>query len=147
MPFQKIRLKAVRPFDYKENPDALGEHLKRRRIQLGQRQRDAAEAIQCGSWTWIGWEKHGVEPAVRFIPHIIDWLGYDPFPEGKIFAEQLTWRRKKAGLTRAAFAELLGLNYSTVEQWEHGVCRPNDDNLAKVSLVLKLSTGIANDVE
>jgi len=100
------------------------------------RQKDLALATNAGVWTVITWEKHDVEPSVKFIPAIIEWLGYDPFPVGETFGEQVTWKRKKAGLTRQRLAKRLGMNYGSIEQWERDVCKPLPTNLRKLERLI-----------
>lgn len=38
----------------------------------------------------------------------------------------------EGGFSRSEFAERLGLNCSTAEQWERGVCRPSNENMVKL---------------
>ncbi len=64
-------------------PVSLGDHLKKRRMDLGITQKEAAHRIGAGQFTVINWEKGRTEPAVRFLPAIMPFLGYDPFPEGR----------------------------------------------------------------
>lgn len=119
-----------------ENPQTLGEHLKKRRVGQNLRQVDVAKVLGANTWTYITWEKHKAEPTGKFVPRIIKWLGYDPFPVGKTFGEKLRWKRKKAGLTRQGLANQLGLNYGSVEQWERDICRPLPENLRELERVV-----------
>ena len=52
--------------------------MKKLRLDLGLLQRDVAGRIGVSAWTIANWEKGKTEPAVRFIPHILAFLGYDP---------------------------------------------------------------------
>ena len=105
----------------------MGQHL---------RQIDVARIMGANAWTYITWEKHEAEPTGKFVPRIIEWLGYDPFPVGETFGEKLSWKRKKAGLTRQELADRLGLNYGSVKQWERDVCRPLPNNLSALEHVV-----------
>lgn len=125
-----------RPQDVVSIPKTVGEHIKYERVRRGLRQKDLALATNAGLWTVITWERHNAEPSVKFIPALIKWLGYDPFPVGETFGEKVKWKRKKVGLTRKAMAKQLRLNYSSVEQWEHDVCRPNEENKKKLEDVV-----------
>jgi transcriptional regulator with XRE-family HTH domain len=58
----------------------LGEHIKRRRLDLGLFQTEVANQIGANPSTIANWEKGNTEPAARFIPAIIGLLGYDPRP-------------------------------------------------------------------
>ena len=75
---------------------------------------DAARIIGANTWTYLLWENDEAQPSARFIPHIITWLGYNPFPEGETLGEKITARRQKHGLTRKQLAKLLSLNVSSV---------------------------------
>lgn len=110
-------------------PQTVGEHIKYERVRRGMRQRDLALATNADVWTVITWEKHGAEPSVKFIPAIIEWLGYDPLPTGETFGEKIRWKRKKAGLTRQQLADRVGLSYCAIEQWERNACKPLPSNL------------------
>jgi DNA-binding XRE family transcriptional regulator len=52
--------------------------MKKRRVDLGLFQREVASQIGADPWTIANWEKGKTKPAVRFIPHILAFLGYDP---------------------------------------------------------------------
>jgi DNA-binding XRE family transcriptional regulator len=42
---------------YPRAPRTLGEHLKKRRCELGLRQKDAAQLLGVNEFTYLGWEK------------------------------------------------------------------------------------------
>lgn len=51
---------------------------------MGQHQRhvDVAQVLGANMWTYITYGKHEAELTGNFVPWIIEWLGYDPFPVG-----------------------------------------------------------------
>ena len=51
-------------------------------MDLGITQKEAARRIGANQWTVINWEKGRTEPAVRFVPRIIQFLGYEPTGRG-----------------------------------------------------------------
>jgi DNA-binding XRE family transcriptional regulator len=57
-----LTLKALRAKDYSENPQTLGEHLKKRRRELGLLQREAAERMGILTETYGNWEKDKSKP-------------------------------------------------------------------------------------
>jgi DNA-binding XRE family transcriptional regulator len=61
----------------------LGEHLRKRRIDLGLTQKEAAQRIGADQWTVINWEQGRTKPAVRFVPRILAFLGFDPQKTGR----------------------------------------------------------------
>ncbi len=80
MPFCKIVLKTQKPLSPK-HPQELntsGDHLRKKLINLGLLQREAAEIIGVTASTIFSWE-HGVEPELIHIPDTIKFLGYIPF--------------------------------------------------------------------
>ena len=106
-------------------PKTLGEHLRRRRMDLGLRQSDVAARIGVGPQTVNYWENGHFNPEVQFVPNIVAFLGYDPFgppPDG--FPAQLKAARIAAGLTRRQLATRLGAHAGTVAEWERGDARP-----------------------
>ncbi|MBO4554573.1 MAG: helix-turn-helix transcriptional regulator [Clostridia bacterium] len=48
------------------------------------------------------------------------------------FAENLRALRKSKGLTQKELADIVGVDQRTVSAWEHGVCEPSFDMLAKL---------------
>ncbi|MBL9185866.1 MAG: helix-turn-helix transcriptional regulator [Opitutaceae bacterium] len=60
------------------NPKTIGEHLKKRRLELGWKQQQVAEAT---GYTWLSvsnWERGVYRPTKKAMLPIIAFLGYDP---------------------------------------------------------------------
>lgn len=104
---EPVSLKINRLLSFKENPETLGEHLKKRRFALGLFQRQVAESFGVRVETYLGWEKHGRIPTSRYVGKVIAWLWYDPFPEPQTF-----------GMSQRELAVHLGIDPSTVAAWE-----------------------------
>jgi transcriptional regulator with XRE-family HTH domain len=77
-----LRGRKPRP-GYPEEPSTVGEHLKKRRLDLGLRQKDVAGELGVNFKTYENWEQGKYEPATRFLPAVIGFLGYDPSPGRK----------------------------------------------------------------
>lgn len=126
MPFCRgvpLHLKALRKKDYSEEPKTLGEHLKKRRKELGLLQREAAERLGCDVFTYINWEKNRTRPiASRFRP-VINFLGHDPMPEPTTLAERLEGKRRATGMTFGQVAERLGWDEGTLTRYLNGTWR------------------------
>jgi DNA-binding XRE family transcriptional regulator len=60
----------------------LGDHIRKRRLNLGLSQREAAHIIGVEQCSVYNWEKRGMNPAQRVQSAIIDFLGYDPSQNG-----------------------------------------------------------------
>ena len=108
-----------------EHPRAWGEHLKRRRLTLGLRQREVAARLGVTTKTYANWE-WGVSQraALRLLPAVIRFLGYDPRPVPETFPERLRFAREGRGLSVQGLAALLGMVPSTILAWEKGSRRP-----------------------
>ena len=81
MPFCHARLAARKPKSG-AYPTALmtyGDHLRAKRLDLGLLQRQVADEIRVDEATIYNWEGHRTEPALRFVPRIIEFLGYCPY--------------------------------------------------------------------
>jgi transcriptional regulator with XRE-family HTH domain len=108
-----------------ENPRTWGEHLKRRRLTLGLRQREVAERLGVTTKTYTNWERGVSQRAtVRSLPEVIRFLGYDPRPAPETFPERLRFAREGRGLSVQGLAALLGIVPSTILAWEKGWRRP-----------------------
>jgi transcriptional regulator with XRE-family HTH domain len=111
----------VKPKDYADQPGSLGEHLKRRRRQLGLLQREVAKLIGCHQDTYINWEKDRTQPvASRFRP-VIELLGYDPSPAP--LAERVQAKRRELGVTFSQVAQYLGWDEGTLARYLNGTWR------------------------
>jgi DNA-binding XRE family transcriptional regulator len=60
--------------------------------------------------TVCNWESNASLPAIRYIPAILQFLGYDPFPPAQTLAERLTTARKVLGLSQQKLALLVGVD-------------------------------------
>ena len=80
LPFCHLRLRGTKPPvpGYPERPKSLGEHIKKRRLDLGLLQREVSAQISVNPWTVANWEKGRTIPAKRFVPKILRFLGYEP---------------------------------------------------------------------
>jgi DNA-binding XRE family transcriptional regulator len=92
-----LTLKALRAKDYAANPQTLGEHLKKRRRELGLLQRQAAEPMGIGTDTYANWEKGKTEPVASQFRPVVAFLGYDLTPAPKTLAERLQTKRRELG--------------------------------------------------
>tara|TARA_R110002073_G_scaffold187409_1_gene346094 strand:- start:5426 stop:5758 length:333 start_codon:yes stop_codon:yes gene_type:complete len=104
----------VRPSEILENPQTIGEHIKRERQLRGLRQCDVAEDLGLNAHTICNWEKGKDIQYPKFYPLIIDWLGYDPFPAPLTSGEELLFSRYRLGLTSRQMALRIGIDQSTL---------------------------------
>lgn len=71
--------------------------------------------------------------AIRNMPKVIEFLGYDPRPAPLGMAARLRHQRETLGLSQVAAAERLGIDPATLRRWERGEKEPVGRFLMKVS--------------
>lgn len=126
MPFCHARLTARKPslLDIQPEPQTWGERIRRRRLELGLLQQEAAEQIRCSVSSVTAWERNRVQPKVSEVPGIIRFLGYAPIEPAEPWSARLSRARQAVGFSRKRLAIELGVDESTVKQWEDGQGRP-----------------------
>ena len=144
MPSCGARLKARKPLPatYPHTLDTLGDHLRKRRLDLGLRQTDVAEQLKVDETTIANWELNRMAPALAFIPKIIRVLGYPPFRTSGGLPKRLRAFRQASGLSQKALARLLGVDPSTVLHWERGTSNPGDEHWTAITQLLPRSPAI-----
>ena len=127
LPFCHLQIQFPRPMlkKYPESPKHIGEHIKKKRLDLGLLQHEAAEEMGVSLWTVINWELGETTPPVWYGPRIIKFLGYDATPEPQNFVGRIWSLRWRLGLKQSELAEELGVSASTVSDWERSRCRPS----------------------
>jgi transcriptional regulator with XRE-family HTH domain len=93
-------------------------------LDLGLSQRDVALRIGVDQTTVYNWETGTATPNLRAIPGVIRFLGYDPTKTGETLGERLRVTRRRLGLSHLELAGRLGVDPSTVLDWETGRHRP-----------------------
>ncbi len=136
LPVGRKTLKAAKPKPYPSVPITLGDHLKRRRIELGLLQRELAKQLGVGEWALRHWERNTTAPAIRFVSRIIAFLGYDPYPVPKSLPDRLRAARRRQGISRRELARRLGLDEETLARWERGTRQPRGKYLTLVERFL-----------
>jgi transcriptional regulator with XRE-family HTH domain len=130
LPFAQVIVKAAKPSSCPKHPTTLGQHLKKRRIELGLLQKEVAEQLGLDECTIGNWEKDRTYPAVRYLPRLIAYLGYDPFPKPQSIGDRLRAKRGSLGLSRKRLAALIGIDDGTLQRYEGGLWRPGPRNQA-----------------
>lgn len=125
-PFCRVTLRRQRPRPsaYPTTVSTIGDHVRRRRLDLGLLQREVAERLGVDHCTVTNWELNRSSPALRSVPRIIGLLGFDPSPPGTSFGERLRAARHRAGCSQEQFARLLGIDPSTLSRWERNLRMP-----------------------
>jgi transcriptional regulator with XRE-family HTH domain len=128
-----VRLnRQVKPAGYPSVLNHLGDHLRKRRLDLGLQLNQAADALGCHATSVANWEAGRREPATRQLPRLIAFLGYDPRPDFETVGGRVRRHRTGLGFSFKAAAEQIGVDPGTLSRWERGRRQPEGKYLAKV---------------
>jgi len=117
---------------YPAELSSLGDHLRKRRLDLGLLQSEAAVQIGVTADCVSEWEGGRSRPDAPLVPKVMDFLGYCPYIPPKTFAEWLRMAREGFGLSQAALARALGIDKGNVSQWERDQTRPWPRTVARL---------------
>ena len=118
----------------------IGDHLRKKRLDLGLLQREVALLLRSTECSVYLWETNRTSPTLPFLPKIVEFLGYFPFDPGWTPGERLIWIRRYLGLSQEAMARRLGVDPGTLGRWESGVREPKGRFLTR--LVRFLGSGV-----
>jgi len=130
--YPHYRLTLPRPFlppkGYPVEPLTIGDHIRKRRLDLGLKQAEVARQIGVTESTVWNWE-HRTEPELRHMPKIIDFLGYVPFecPEDTI--GQLHYFKQVKGLSYNRLGKVMGRDPEQLSDWLSGRHKPCCKNI------------------
>jgi transcriptional regulator with XRE-family HTH domain len=141
-----VTLKALRPKDFADSPQSLGQHLKRRRRELGLLQREAAEQMGILKDTYGNWENGKTEPVAAHFQPVVTFLGYDPSPEARTLAERLGAKRRGLGVTFDQIASHLGWDPATLTRYLNGTWCIPANRMVALELLLSAKTTDLTDV-
>jgi transcriptional regulator with XRE-family HTH domain len=111
LPFYYLTLKARKPRNlaYPENLEMLGDHIRKRRIDLGLHQKDVAALVNATASTVTNWEKGRTTPRLYLLPNGVEFLGYFPIESNATsLGEQIKAYRIREGLSLRRMAKILG---------------------------------------
>ena len=114
----------------------IGDHLRKRRLDLRMAQKEVAEKLGIRTYTIRGWEYNQYSPEIRHMPKIIEFLGYVPWNTfAKTIGEKITAYCKLHGITKQELAQQLDIHPYTVSRWMAGK-RPKKELLQKLAVSL-----------
>lgn len=126
-----IPLEIPPPTEFFKEPVTIGDHLRRRRLDLGLYQKDVAAEIGVTPSTIWNWE-HGWTVDWRYLPRIIAFLGYNPLSCPEDLLEQLAWYKQVNGLTFEELGAEMGRDPEQLADWlsrRHAPCRRNREEI------------------
>lgn len=74
LPFSNQR-KKLYPLSYPEKPVTLGDHIRKKRMELNLFQSDVAKILKVKRDNIVNWETNTYDPGLVYFPRIIDFLG------------------------------------------------------------------------
>ncbi len=113
----------------------LGDHIRRRRLDLGLLQVEVAAEIGVTESTVWNWE-HGTEPELIHIPAVLAFLGYIPWEEPENPVGKLAYFKKVKGLSLQRLGSLMGRDPEQLEDWLSGRVKPCGKNTEKIKSFL-----------
>ncbi|HKZ19449.1 MAG TPA: helix-turn-helix transcriptional regulator [Acidimicrobiia bacterium] len=116
----------------------LGDHLRKRRLDLGLLQKDVAARLGVTKDTVRNWERNRTEPVARLVPRIVRFLGYLPRRAPESFTDRFALYRRSKGLTQRQLAARLGIDPTTVGRWESGRGLPSDRLKRRAELLISI---------
>jgi len=133
----EIPLMMQPPEELVKEPVTLGDHLRRRRLELGLYQKDVAIQIGVTASTVWNWE-HGWTVDLKYIPRVIEFLGYIPIPQPDDMLERPAWYKQVHGLTLEQLGEEMGRDPEQLSDWLSGRHKPCRRNREEVERFLKI---------
>jgi transcriptional regulator with XRE-family HTH domain len=121
---------------YEENLLTLGDLLKKRRFELRLQQKDVANLLGTSETTVYNWEKNRSAPSLYQISKVIEFLGYDPYTIKEGLGERIIRARQALGMTQKELARRLGVDPTTLGQWERGERKPTKGLEEKIDSLL-----------
>ncbi len=140
MPFSRYDKQAKRPDPqgYPQEPKTIGEHLKKRRMDLGLYQAEAAQLIGVSEDCFCYWENERNQPRLYQYPAIIRFLEYYPqVHETETLGGKITRYKRMQGMNNRAFGGICGVDAGTVAKWERNETTPLRRSMKKVLSVLR----------
>jgi len=127
------------PISYPKNPKTVGEHLRKKRMELKLLQSDLAKILGVSTDCVTYWENNRSKPQIQHYPAIQLFLGYSLVKVNeKKFEGRLRAYRWRKGLSHKRLGEMLGVDASTVGSWEKGESFPSAGNLKELESLFKM---------
>jgi len=114
-------------------PKTIGDHIRKRRLGSKMTQREVAAQFGVDETSVHNWEGNLSNPEIRYIPSIIQFLGYNPLPAANGLADQLVRHRTTLGLSQKDAARRLHVDPGTLARWERGERQPTGGFLIRVN--------------
>ncbi len=144
IPFARYADTVERPKkpDYPYHPVSVGDHIKKRRMDLSILQKDVADQFGISLCTISNWENNEGEPQVNYFPAIIAFLGFLPLSiDTSTLGGRIKLHRYQQGLNHEDMGKLLGVDGTTVGGWERNEHVPHPKLLRVLNKYLNQNKG------
>jgi transcriptional regulator with XRE-family HTH domain len=115
----------------------IGQLLRDRRKVLGLTQRQAAAELHINEFTLMHWELDRHQPAHRYYPTLIRYLGREPWPEPISLGARLRAERLRHGFTIAQLAGVLRVDEGALADWERGLGPKHQAQIEKIAAFIE----------
>lgn len=142
LPFSRFNTSVPKPLGnkYISAPQTLGNKIRNRRLELGLLQKDLAVILNTVEESIYRWETNRNLPEMKYMPNIIDFLGYFPFEiDTSTLGGQIKKYRYYHGLSQEELAKLLEINESTIFHYEKRSHKPTPNILKRMKSLAILS--------
>ncbi len=137
--FCEVTLTAKKPLSeaYPKTLNTLGDHRRKRRLDLKLFQKDVANIIGVDTNSIINWEKNRSSPRLYLLPKVFEFLGYNPLRSDTVtIGDRIRQYRVQNGLSLGKLAKRLGIDPTTLARWERGQIEPKGKLNDRVNLFL-----------
>jgi len=112
---------------------------------LGLLQREVAQQLGVDEDSIYYWETNRHKPSLRIFLRLSNCWGYMPYDTSSMtLGERIVTMRRCIGLCREELAEQLGVDETTLRDWEHGKRRPIKRNLEKLDALFSFLPSLSN---
>ncbi len=114
---------------------SIGDHIRKRRLDLGLMQIEVAAQIGVTENTVWNWE-HGTEPELVHVPAVLAFLGYVPWECPGDPVGRFAYFKKVKGLSLRRLGMLMGRDPEQLEDWMSGRVKPCKKNTEELKSFL-----------
>jgi len=142
--FYDVTLTAKMPQNkaYPKTLKTLGDHLRKRRLDLKLFQKDVARAIGVDTLTVCNWENNLTTPRLYLLPKICHFLGSNPLQVNPTtLGEKIKQYRIQKGLSLRKLAKELDIDPGTLARWEKYMREPKGKLRVRLDPFLVNMTG------
>jgi transcriptional regulator with XRE-family HTH domain len=135
LPFSTLQKTITKPYGstYPKNPISIGEHIRKRRMEMRLTQEEVAKLIGVTTDSVTNWENNRSTPRLNLLPRVTKYLDIIPINlNPDTIGGMIKDYRLRKGLSQKDLGLLLRVNSSSISDWENNICLPNQQNLNKL---------------